>query len=32
MDPKFRRALEALLWFTLGLLTYACLIHLHRVR
>ena len=32
MDPKFRGVLEALFWFSLGVLTYACLIHLHRVR
>jgi hypothetical protein len=32
MDPKFRRVLEALFWFTLGVLTYAFLIHLHRAR
>jgi hypothetical protein len=31
MDPKFRRVLEALFWFTLGVFTYTCLIHLHRV-
>jgi len=30
MDPKFRRVLEALFWFTLGVLTYAFLLHLHR--
>jgi hypothetical protein len=32
MDPKFRRVIEALFWFSLGVVTYACLIHLHHAR
>jgi hypothetical protein len=32
MDPKFRRVLEALFWFTVGVITYAFLIQLHRAR
>jgi len=32
MNLKFRRKLEALLWFTMGILTYALLQQLHRAR
>ena len=32
MDPKFRRVLEAMFWFTLGVLTYFLLLHLHNAK
>ena len=32
VNPKFRRVLQALFWFTIGVLTYALLVHLHRAR
>jgi len=32
MNPKFKRVLEALFWFGMGILTYALLLELHRAR